>query len=386
MLIVSILDFQKNQIQNASFHTLTSPPSSPATGQYYFNTANKTLSVFDGTQWLNYGTASISTSAPLVATPGAGGVVTISIPAATSSQAGHMTTEFAALLENATSSNTANTLVRRDSSGNMSVGTINAAKVTGLSAPTAGNDAATKDYVDAMAQGLATKQPVRVATTANLSLSSVSVVDGVTLANGDRVLVKNQTTASENGIYVKNGAGLTRADDFNTSAEAIPSSYCLVQEGTTNQESGWVLSTNSPITLGTTALTFVKFSQAGIIDAGLAMEKVGSQLNVRSDGATIVINGTNQLEVGLVPVAKGGTGATTPASARTNLGAVGTYGTAISGASTYNITHNLNTNSPAVTIYNSDGVQVLARVTVVNANQITVQFSSNFTGSIRVVG
>ena len=117
------------------------------------------------------------------------------------------------------------------------------------------------------------KQSVRVATTAALTLSSDlengDTVDGVTLVTGDRVLVKNQDTASENGIYVVKASGAPdRATDADTSAEVTAGMFTFVTEGTANGDSGWVLTTNDTITLGTTGLVFAQFSGAGQITAG----------------------------------------------------------------------------------------------------------------------
>lgn len=128
--------------------------------------------------------------------------------------------------------------------------------------PVNNDDAATVAYVQSIAAGLRDpKDACRAATTANIALATApAAIDGVTLANGDRVLVKNQTTASENGIYVFNGAGnaMTRATDADADAEVTHGMSTYVVEGTINQRTGWLLSTNDPIVVGTTSLTFVQ--------------------------------------------------------------------------------------------------------------------------------
>lgn len=149
---------------------------------------------------------------------------------------------------------------------------------------------AIKAYVDAMASGLDPKASVRVATTANITLSGTQTIDGVSVIVGNRVLVKNQSTASQNGIYVCASGAWSRATDADASAEVTSGLYCYVSEGTTNASSGWVLSTADPITLGSTSLTFTQFSGAGQITDGNALSKTGNVLDVNVDGSTIEVS------------------------------------------------------------------------------------------------
>jgi phage-related tail fiber protein len=157
---------------------------------------------------------------------------------------------------------------------------LNSQKITNLATPTADTDAANKAYVDAARQGLDVKDSVRVATTANITLSGTQTIDGIAVAIGNRVLVKNQTTASANGIYVVAAGAWTRATDFDTSAKVTSGAFTFIEEGTVSADSGWVLSTPNPITLGTTALTFVQFSGAGQVIAGQGLTKTGNTLDV----------------------------------------------------------------------------------------------------------
>lgn len=193
---------------------------------------------------------------------------------------------------------------------------VNGKKLSSLAAPTADTDAATKAYVDALKQGLVVKSPVRAATTANIDATyangtagvgatltgaangALAAIDGVTLAVGQRVLVKNQTDAKQNGIYVvtKIGSGteafvLTRASDFDNSVEGSVQggAYCFVQEGTVNADCGYVCSTDGAIVLGTSNVAFVQFSGAGLITAGNGLVKEGNTLSAKGVANQITV-------------------------------------------------------------------------------------------------
>lgn len=166
-------------------------------------------------------------------------------------------------------------------------------KLTNVAAPTTSNDAATKAYVDSVAQGLSTKTAVRVATTANITLSGLQTIDGVTLIAGDRVLVKNQTTQSQNGVYDASAGAWTRSSDSDTGAELINAFY-FVQSGTTLQATGWVQSTPGPITLGTTNIVFSQFSGAADYTAGNGLTKTGLTFDIgTASSSRIVVNADN---------------------------------------------------------------------------------------------
>ena len=184
-------------------------------------------------------------------------------------------------------------------------------KLTNLGAPSAAGDAANKSYVDSLAQGLTDfKASVRVASVSALSgtfnsgantlvagSNGALSIDGVALAIGDRVLLKDQTAALQNGIYSVTSAGgastpwgLTRASDANSSASVTAGMYCYVSEGTVNANAAFVLATPDPIVLNTTSLSFVQFSGAGQIVAGAGLTKSGNTLDVQVDGSTIEIS------------------------------------------------------------------------------------------------
>jgi len=173
-------------------------------------------------------------------------------------------------------------------------GTLNMStnKITNLPTPSDDADAATKGYVDATASGLDVKASVRVTTTGNVDLSSAlangSTVDGVTLSSGDRVLVKDQTDASQNGIYVAQASGAAvRAADFDSDPEVTSGAFTFVEEGTTNASNGFVLVSADNISVGSTNMTFEQFSGAGQIEAGAGIKKNGNELFL-SFGAGVV--------------------------------------------------------------------------------------------------
>lgn len=151
---------------------------------------------------------------------------------------------------------------------------MNGQRVINVANPTANQDAATKAYVDSIAQGLSAKEPVVAATTANITLSggAPNTLDGYALAAVNRILVKNQTAPSENGIYVVQTLGTgsngtwVRTADMDAWTD-VPSSYVFVQEGTTYADTGWICTSAPGGTFGTTAINWVQFSQAGTVTA-----------------------------------------------------------------------------------------------------------------------
>jgi hypothetical protein len=151
-------------------------------------------------------------------------------------------------------------------------------KITNVADPVNPQDVATRNYVDATAQGLDVKGSVVAATTANITLSGAQTIDGISLVAGDRCLVKNQSTASQNGIYVVSASAWARSDDFNLWSEA-PGAFAFVEQGTTQSDTGWVCTADKGGTLGTTAVTFAQFSGAGTYVAGNGLSLTGSSFS-----------------------------------------------------------------------------------------------------------
>lgn len=164
-------------------------------------------------------------------------------------------------------------------------------KITGLGTPTADADAATKAYVDAATAGLNVHGAVQAATTANITLATDvengDTLDGVTLATGNRILVKNQTTKSQNGVYTVNASGApTRATDYDSTPEVDAGDFIFVEGGTVNGKTGWV-QTNVITTIGTDAIEFTQFSGSGTYTAGTGLTLTGSAFAIDSTVATL---------------------------------------------------------------------------------------------------
>ena len=202
--------------------------------------------------------------------------------------------------------------------------------------PTADAHFATKGYVDSVSEGLDVKQSCQVATTANITiataLNSGDSIDGVTLANGDRVLVKDQSVQTQNGIYVV-GDTPVRADDLATGADAA-GAFTFVEQGSTNADIGFVCTSNKgSAVVGTNNLAFSTFSSSGNVTAGDGLDKSGNELSVdlKANGGLVIESTELAVDLaassitGTLAIGDGGTGATSASAARTALGlAIGT--------------------------------------------------------------
>ena len=209
-----------------------------------------------------------------------------------------------------------NTLSSTDSNGNIALAPNGTGSVTvpsgyeGRAGFTA-DSLVNKTYVDSVANGLDVKKSVRVATTANLGATynnsagtltnsgsqAAIAIDGITLVADDRVLVKDQSTAAQNGFYKVTTVGdgstnwvLTRTPDADAASELTSGAFTFTEEGTNNADNGYVLSTDGAITLGTTAITFDQFSGAGQITAGNGLTKTGNTINAVGTADKITVS------------------------------------------------------------------------------------------------
>ena len=275
------LDLSQNQLLNAVIQNLASAPSSPIAGQIYFNTTSNNFQYYTGSAWV---------------------ALTSFNPAS------YTLDQFGAPVADVS---------------------FNSHKITSLATPTVSTDAATKSYVDGVAQGLNVKGSVVAATTANITLSGAQTIDGVSIVAGNRVLVKNQSTAANNGIYVAAASTWARSSDQPTPSQG---DFTFVEQGTTNGAQGWIIAS------GTT--TWTQFSAAGEYTAGTGISISGNTISVASS---------------------------TPQKYSTTLS---------TSATSYTVTHNLGTLDVLVQVYAlSDGSEVVVDNLRATTNTVTIAFA-----------
>src|SRR5499427_9639561 len=305
------LDFSKYEARQIRIHQLGAAPSSPVTGQMYYNTADNTLYWWDGTQWQSAKGGATSTPPATTSSLGtiqlagdlagtatspqiAAGVITDADVNSANKDGAVGLASMRTLGLGAQQAMPGNERLDQITAPTASVG-LNNQKIVSLLDPTAAQDAATKNYVDNSVQGLDAKASVHAATAgsniATLAGGAPNTLDGVTLALNDRILVKDQTTPAQNGIYTVTTLGTgangtwARAADMDTWAE-VPSSYVWVENGTVNADTGWVVTADTGGTLGTTSITWTKFSSANL---GANAAQYYNNAATHGAGATITI-------------------------------------------------------------------------------------------------
>ena len=456
------IDLNKNELSNAVIQNLATAPASPAAGQIYYNTSDNQLYIYNGTRWEVTGNAiqsGLLSSRPSASTVDAGtiyyatdtylfyysdgstwtqtnafGSVTAQTSYGASSGNGSATTYARAdhthgtpALGTATpnaiagvtgSAGTATTPSKEDHTHAFTPAadlSMAGYKLTALGTPTSSADAATKQYVDDVAQGLNIHAASWAGTTANLNATYSNGASGVgaTLTNAgtqaafstdgispslnDRILVKNQTTASQNGIYTLTTVGsgstnwvLTRATDFDQAVEIAGGDFTFVDNGSTLANTGWVC-VNEVTTVGTDPIVFQQFSGAGTYTASNGVLLTGTNftfapesgkgLQTGANGAAIKLATTSGLNVtsDLAVGAGNGISVLTNTVAIDSAVVVSKYAANVGdgSATSITITHNLGTRDVVVTVYEATGsyAEVICDVNHATTNTITLLFS-----------
>jgi hypothetical protein len=397
------VDLVQNELRNAVVQNLGSAPASPVKGQLYLNSSDNTLYYWDGTTWqaMKSGTGGPPTGP-------AGGDLSGTYPNPTVVKAaGSFTTNGLTTINQATEGATNGLVLSAPGvTGNGMIGVstggliinppptqpiqlngkimANGNIISMVGSPLQVGDAATKGYVDNQVtlavQGLDSKASVKAATTANIALTGgPTSIDGVTILNGDRILVKNQTAPAENGIYYLNAGNYVRALDMDQWTEFI-SAYTFVEQGTTQADTGWTCTVDSGGSLGTTAVTWVQFSGAGQVIGGAGLVKTGNTLDVVAGDTSLIVN-ADELHVNSAVVAMKSDLTTLPHKFATALAGNVAYGTGEL------VAHNLNTWDVILSVYNTASPFAAVQVDweATDVNHVTIRYNPNLGAGYRAV-
>lgn len=415
------IDLNQNELLNARVQNLGTAPANPVPGQLYYDSDDDMMYFWNGTSWrsMDGSSAGIQESifgantilkadvddTPVALTVGedtlvgriSGGTITAlsvsEVKALLAISDAEVRDLVGAMVDGNTETGITVTYESSDGTfdfvisplndlpapdGDLSMATF---KITDLATPTSSTDAATKGYVDSVVNGLSWKDAVRVATTTAGTLASDfeagDTVDGVTLVAGDRILVKNQADAAENGIYVVQASGAPQRAADAASGLNVTGLAVFVDEGTSNADTAWVQTTNDA-EVGTDDLVFAQFGAGATYTAGSGLTLTGNEFSVNVDDSTIEISSGN------LRVKDGGITDDKLASEFTKV-----YSEVVGdGSSTsFEIEHNMDTSDVVVFVYStSSGAKVDTDVSIDDANTVTVAMSTApASGAYRVV-
>jgi hypothetical protein len=403
--VYGAVDLVKNELRNAVMQNLGTAPAAPVKGLMYFNSTDNTLYWYDGTQWIAAKAAAGAIPSDTVTTAAIGDAP---VPGASTlfsrGDHKHGMPAFGAItveqtFGSASTNGAATTLARSDHAhGNpvhdnaahaaialsaLGVPTasvnLNSQRIINLADPTAATDGATKQYVDGLIAGLSWKDTVKLASTANAALTGNISIDGVTTAAGDRILLKNQTAPAENGIWIASATAWTRATDADIEADLLNAAV-FVSAGTTNADTAWVMSTNAPITVGTTGLTWVQFAGAGTYTAGNGLTLTGNVLDVGAGTGITVAADSVAVDLTVIATQTYVNNAVTGMAKKFAAALTGT-------ASPETVTHNLNTRDVMVMVLNGASPYTAVEVDwdATTVNSVTIRYNPTLGAGYRAV-
>lgn len=374
----SQLDLQKIPVLNLVMQVsaAASPPAAPTNGQLWYDSTNNKAKVYESGSWVDiFSTAAAGGPAggdltgtypnPQIA---AGTIVDADIASANKDGTAG-TPSLRTIGTGALQALAGNTRLDQVTAPTASV-SLNSQKITNLADGTAANDAVSRQQLDAVAAGLDAKGSVRAATTANITLSGTQTVDGVALVAGDRCLVKNQTTASGNGIYAVASGAWTRSTDMDAWAE-VPGAFAFVEEGTAQADTGWVCTANQGGTLNTTNITWTQYSAAVAVTAGAGLVQNAQAFDLVAGDTSLTVSADSVVVNTGVIATRAYADAVVPAGMARKYAA--DLGALSAGVDSANINHALNTSDvQAMFRVKATGRDVLLDWKVVDANNILV--------------
>lgn len=352
-LILTNLDLNKNELQNVRVQNIASAPSSPVTGQIYYDTTNATPYFHNGTSWIPFDASKVADAyipiAKLATNPLA--------------RANHTGTQLASTISDF------NTAVRTNTLNQMDTPTADVAmggfKITGVADPVSATDAVNlqtaQSLVQSAAAGIDSKPSVRLLANANISLSGTQTIDGVTAAVGDRVLVRGQTTGTQNGVYVVSSGAWGRAADADQNYELTPGAFWFVEEGTSYAKTQWRIENTGSITIGTTSITINQFGAASVYTNGNGIALTGNVFSIRLDTSSGLVLSASGLKIDTTSVVR---------KVASTIG----DGSSVS----YVVTHNLGNQDciASVRAVASPYSEVITDISYTSNNTLTIAFAS----------